>query len=33
MRPPAERPIEVRLAGSAATRSVVFDGRPIHVDL
>jgi alpha-glucosidase (family GH31 glycosyl hydrolase) len=33
MLPPARRPIEVRLAGSDVTRSIVFDGRPLDVQL
>jgi alpha-glucosidase/alpha-D-xyloside xylohydrolase len=30
---PARRPIEVRVAGTEATRSVVFEGKPLEVDL
>jgi hypothetical protein len=31
MRPPAPRPIVVRLAGEASTRPVLFAGRPLDV--
>jgi hypothetical protein len=33
LRPPARREIEVRLAGATASRTVVFDGRPVEVTL
>jgi alpha-glucosidase/alpha-D-xyloside xylohydrolase len=33
MRPPAKRPIEIRVAGESTSRRVVFDGRPIEVRL
>jgi alpha-glucosidase/alpha-D-xyloside xylohydrolase len=33
MRPPARRPIRVRIVGSDATRDIVFDGKPIEVSL
>jgi alpha-glucosidase/alpha-D-xyloside xylohydrolase len=33
MLPPARRPIEARLAGQTNTRSAVFEGRPIEIQL
>ena len=33
MRPPASRPVEVRVAGETTTRAVVFDGRPLDVEM
>lgn len=33
MRPPARRPIEVRVAGEPGTRAFVFDGSPLEVKL
>ena len=33
MRPPASRPIRVRLAGAQDVRDVVFQGRPMEVRL
>ena len=31
MLPPATRPMQIRLAGSKDTRSVVFEGKPVAV--
>jgi alpha-glucosidase/alpha-D-xyloside xylohydrolase len=33
MRPPLRRPIEVRTAGTSVSRTIVFEGRPLAVDL
>ena len=33
MRPPAQRPIRVRIAGTETVREIVFDGKPIQVKL
>ena len=33
MLPPAQRPIEVRVAGETSTRSIVFAGKPVDVKL
>jgi hypothetical protein len=33
MLPPARRPIEVRLAGTLAVKRVVFEGKPVEIDL
>ena len=33
MLPPARRPIEVRVAGTPLTKGVVFEGKPVEVDL
>ena len=33
MLPPARRPIEVRVAGRQAVKHIVFEGKPVAVDL
>ena len=33
MLPPARRPIEVRVAGEKSSKSVVFDGRRVELEL
>jgi hypothetical protein len=33
MLPPLKRPIEIRVAGEKATKRVVFDGKPLDVQL
>ena len=33
MRPPAKRTIDVRVAGQKTTRTIVFDGRPLKIQL
>jgi hypothetical protein len=33
MRPPAKRPLEVRVAGEKGTHAAVFEGRPLTLRL